>query len=57
MLLGRLRELLGAANAWFLLFELGLGVRAGLIVGPSFFLEARRHDKISRDLVTVGIRF
>jgi hypothetical protein len=38
-------------------WNVGLGVRAGLIVGPKFFIEARRHDKISRDLVTVGIRF
>jgi hypothetical protein len=38
-------------------WNVGLGVRAGIVVGPSFFIEARRHDKISRDLVTVGIRF
>jgi hypothetical protein len=38
-------------------WNVGLGVRAGIVVGPSVFIEARRHERISRDLVTVGIRF
>jgi hypothetical protein len=35
----------------------GLGVSASVVVGPSVFIEVRRHQHVVRDLVTVGVRF
>lgn len=47
---------LGGANTqtgW----NAGLGVSASIIIGPSVFVEVRRHQHVLRDLVTVGVRF
>ncbi len=35
----------------------GVGVSASVVVGPSVFVEVRRHQHVVRDLVTVGVRF
>ena len=35
----------------------GLGVSASVVIGPSVFVEVRRHQHVVRDLVTVGVRF
>ena len=32
------------------------GLRTAFLVGPGFFVEFRRHDRIARDLLTFGIR-
>ena len=42
----------GAASGW----NVGAGLRTALLVGPGFFVEVRRHDRIARDLLTFGIR-
>jgi hypothetical protein len=41
----------GSVSGW----NVGLGIRASLGVG--IFVEARRHQKIGRDLITAGITF
>ncbi len=38
-------------------WNLGAGVRASVMLGPSFFLEVRRHERFARDIVTLGLRF
>lgn len=35
----------------------GVGVKASAVVGPSVFVELRRHQRVARDIVTVGVRF
>jgi hypothetical protein len=40
-------------NGW----NVGIGAKASVVVGPALFLEVRRHDKMARDIVTVGVRF
>ena len=42
-----------ASTGW----NLGIGAKASVIVGPAVFVELRRHDKLERDIVTVGVRF
>lgn len=38
-------------------WNVGLGAKASVVVGPAVFVEVRRHDQMARDIVTVGIRF
>jgi hypothetical protein len=38
-------------------WNVGVGAKASVVVGPALFLEVRRHDKMARDIVTVGLRF
>ncbi len=35
----------------------GIGVSASVVIGPSVFVEVRRHQHVVRDLLTVGVRF
>ena len=35
----------------------GVGVKASAVVGPSVFVELRRHQHVARDLLTLGVRF
>lgn len=42
----------GAASGW----NVGAGLRTAFVLGPSIFVEFRRHDRIARDLLTFGIR-
>jgi hypothetical protein len=43
----------GRANGW----SAGVGARAKLPVLPGIFAEARRHQRLGRDLFTVGLVF
>lgn len=43
----------GARSGW----SVGAGLRTALPAGPGLFLEVRRHQRIARDLLTVGLRF
>lgn len=38
-------------------WNVGVGAKASVVVGPAVFAEVRRHDKMARDILTVGIRF
>jgi hypothetical protein len=42
-----------ASTGW----NLGVGAKASIVIGPALFIEVRRHQHIARDLVTVGVRF
>lgn len=42
----------GTRSGW----SAGAGVRTALPGGPGVFVEVRRHQRIARDLLTVGIR-
>ncbi|MDQ8165225.1 MAG: hypothetical protein P3A28_05640 [Gemmatimonadota bacterium] len=35
----------------------GVGVSASVVIGPSVFVELRRHQRVARDMVTIGVRF
>lgn len=43
----------GTTSGW----NIGAGVRASVVVGPSVFAEVRRHQRVARDLITIGLRF
>lgn len=38
-------------------FNVGVGARASVVVGPALFVEVRRHEPLAKHLVTLGIRF
>jgi hypothetical protein len=38
-------------------FNVGVGAKASVVVGPAIYVEVRRHDPIALNLVTVGVRF
>jgi hypothetical protein len=38
-------------------WNVGAGVRVSVPGAPGFFGEIRRHERVSRDLITFGVRF